>query len=110
MIALNLAQNALHAMPGGGALEVQTRHIGDRVEIVFADTGVGIAAEDLERIFDPFFSRRADGSQGTGLGLSISRALARSFHGDLAAESQQGVGSRFTLHLPEAAASPLLHA
>ena len=110
MIALNLAQNALHAMPGGGTLTVRTSRVGDRVEILFADTGVGIAAEDLERIFDPFFSRRADGSQGTGLGLSISRALARSFHGDIAVESSAGAGARFTLHLPEAAASPLLHA
>jgi signal transduction histidine kinase len=110
MIALNLAQNALHAMPDGGTLEVRTRGIGDRVEILVADTGVGIAAEDLERIFDPFFSRRADGSQGTGLGLSISRALARSFHGELTVESRPGAGARFTLQLPEAAASPLLHA
>ena len=110
MITLNLAQNALHAMPGGGTLAVRTRRIGDRVEIAFADTGVGIPGEDLERIFDPFFSRRADGSQGTGLGLSISRALARSFHGDLAVESRPGAGARFTLHLPEAAVSPLLHA
>jgi signal transduction histidine kinase len=110
MIALNLAQNALHAMPGGGTLTVRTSRVGDRVEILFADTGVGIAAEDLERIFDPFFSRRADGSQGTGLGLSISRALARSFHGDVSVESRPGAGSGFTLQLPEAAASPLLHA
>jgi signal transduction histidine kinase len=80
------------------------------VEILVEDTGVGIAAEDLERIFEPFFSRRADGSQGTGLGLPISRTLARSFHGDIAVESRPGAGTRFTLHLPEAAVSPLLHA
>jgi signal transduction histidine kinase len=109
MIALNLAQNALHAMPDGGTLEVRTSRIGDRVEIAVADSGVGIATEDLERIFDPFFSRRADGSQGTGLGLPISRALARSFHGDIAVESRAGAGARFTLQLPEAAASPLLN-
>jgi signal transduction histidine kinase len=109
MIALNLAQNALHAMPDGGTLEVRTGRIGDRVEIAVADSGVGIATEDLERIFDPFFSRRADGSQGTGLGLPISRALARSFHGDIAVESRAGAGARFTLQLPEAAASPLLN-
>ena len=109
MIALNLAQNALHAMPDGGTLEVRTARVGDRIDIAIADSGVGIAAENLDRIFDPFFSRRADGSQGTGLGLPISRALARSFHGDIAVESQAGAGSRFTLRLPEAAASPLLH-
>ena len=68
------------------------------------------SAEDLERIFDPFFSRRADGAQGTGLGLPISRSLARSCHGDISVESRVGAGSRFTLQLPEAAASPLLHA
>jgi len=110
MIALNLAQNALHAMPGGGELRVRTERVGDQVQIRFEDTGAGIAAEDLERIFDPFFSRRADGAQGTGLGLPISRSLARSFHGDISVESRVGAGSRFTLQLPEAAASPLLHA
>jgi signal transduction histidine kinase len=109
MIALNLSQNALHAMPGGGGLEVRIARLGDQVQVAFADTGVGIAAGDLERIFDPFFSRRADGSQGTGLGLPISRALARSFHGDIAVESRPGAGSSFILTLPEAAASPLLH-
>jgi signal transduction histidine kinase len=108
MIALNLAQNALHAMPGGGALRVRTAQVGDQVQISFEDTGAGIAAEDLERIFDPFFSRRADGAQGTGLGLPISRSLARSFHGDITVDSRVGAGSRFTLQLPEAAASPLL--
>jgi len=109
MIALNLGQNALHAMPDGGRVHVRTRRAGDRVEVVVEDSGVGIAAEDLERIFDPFFSRRADGAQGTGLGLPISRALARSFHGDIAVESRPGAGARFTLQLPEAASSPLLN-
>ena len=108
MIALNLAQNALHAMPGGGTLRVLTARVGDQVQVAFEDTGVGVPAEDAERIFDPFFSRRADGAQGTGLGLPISRSLARNFHGDITVESRFGAGSRFTLQLPEAASSPLL--
>jgi len=108
MIALNLAQNALHAMPGGGMLRVRSARTGDRVQIAFADTGAGVPPADVERIFDPFFSRRADGAQGTGLGLPISRSLARSFHGEITVESVPGEGACFTLQLPEAAASPLL--
>lgn len=108
MIVLNLAQNAFHAMPEGGRLRVTTRRDGAEVLIELEDTGVGIPAEDLDRIFEPFFSRRADGAAGTGLGLSISRSLAKAFHGELTVESRVDVGSRFTVHLPDAARSPLL--
>ncbi len=108
MIVLNLAQNAFHAMPKGGSLTVTTRRQDAEILMAFEDTGVGIAAEDLQRIFDPFYSRRADGAAGTGLGLSICRSLVKAFHGELTVESQVGVGSSFTVRLPDAAASPLL--
>jgi signal transduction histidine kinase len=108
MIVLNLAQNAFHAMPKGGALKVTTRLDGAKILIELEDTGVGIPTEDLHRIFEPFFSRRADGAAGTGLGLSICRSLVKAFHGELTVESRVGVGSKFTVSLPDAAASPLL--
>lgn len=101
-IVLNLAQNALHAMPDGGQLTVSTRHDGDQVGILFEDTGVGISADDALHIFDPFFSHRADGQSGTGLGLSICRAIVEAYGGKIEFTSQPGKGSRFVVRLPEA--------
>lgn len=102
LAVLNLAQNALHAMPSGGTLTVTRTASAGRVEIVFTDTGVGIAPTDLARIFQPFFSRRADGVAGTGLGLSITKAFAQAHGGGITVESDVGRGSRFTLHFPDA--------
>jgi signal transduction histidine kinase len=102
MAVLNLAQNALHAMPNGGTLTVECHRRDGQIEIAFTDTGVGIAPEDLGRIFQPFFSRRADGVEGTGLGLSITKAFADGHGGHIAVVSQPGHGSRFTLEFPDA--------
>lgn len=101
-VVLNLAQNALHAMPQGGELKVSTRHIDDRIEITFEDSGVGISAEDAQHVFDPFFSHRADGENGTGLGLSICRAIVEAYGGKIDFTSQPGQGSRFVVRFPEA--------
>jgi len=102
LAVLNLAQNALHAMPRGGTLTVTCAASAGRIEMVFADTGVGIDPADLSRIFQPFFSRRADGMAGTGLGLSITKAFAAAHGGDLTVASDVGRGSRFTLDFPNA--------
>ncbi|HQF30227.1 MAG TPA: ATP-binding protein, partial [Hyphomicrobiales bacterium] len=67
-----------------------------------ADTGVGIAAEDISRIFDPFWSRRADSLRGTGLGLSICRAIVKHAGGRIEVESELGKGTTFTIILPDA--------
>jgi len=103
-LVLNLTQNAFHAMPGGGQLRVATRQEGDWVEIELTDNGVGISASDLPHIFDPFFSRRADGQRGTGLGLSICRSIVEAFGGKIEVDSTPGQGSRITLRLPDPAA------
>ncbi len=103
MVVLNLAQNALHAMPDGGTLEVRTEEQGDKVNIVFTDTGVGIGQADVAHIFEPFYSHRADGQKGTGLGLSICRSIVLNYGGDIRFESQTGKGSTFTVELPDAA-------
>lgn len=102
MVALNLAQNALHAMPTGGTLEVKTRRVGERVEWSFTDSGVGMSAETLARIFDAFFSKRADGQTGTGLGLSIVRTIVDNAGGDIDVQSALGRGSTFTVSFPAA--------
>ena len=102
MLALNLAQNAFHAMPEGGRFTITGRLAGDAVEIVFADTGCGIEAADLGRIFQPFFSRRADGDTGCGLGLTICRSIVDRYGGSIEVTSRPGSGAVFTVRLPAA--------
>ena len=100
MIVLNLVQNAFHAMPHGGTLSVSTRKQDEWIEIQVRDTGIGIRVDDLQHIFDPFFSRRADGISGTGLGLSITKSLVERYGGTIRVESEPQQGSLFILHFP----------
>lgn len=102
MVIINLAQNGLHAMPQGGVLAVTARRDAGFAVVEVADDGVGIRPEDLERIFLPFWSRRADGVHGTGLGLAICRSIVWRSGGTLTVSSELGKGSRFTLRLPDA--------
>jgi signal transduction histidine kinase/HAMP domain-containing protein len=106
MMTLNLAQNACHAMPRGGSLVVRCWRDGDRVAVLFEDSGVGIEPADLPRIFDPFFSRRADGVNGTGLGLSITKNIVEGHGGTIRVESAPGAGTRFVVSLPDADVPP----
>lgn len=104
MLVLNITQNAFHAMPDGGKLTIKGRCDGRNVSVEFSDTGCGIASEDLSRIFQPFWSRRADRENGTGLGLSICREIAMRHHGTIAVTSEPGIGSTFIITLPWAEA------
>jgi signal transduction histidine kinase len=101
-VFLNLFLNARDAMPSGGWLLVSTRVEEDRVVAEIADTGSGIPAEHLARIYDPFFTTKAIG-RGTGLGLSISYGIVREHEGEILCDSVMGQGTRFTLSLPRAA-------
>lgn len=78
--------------------------LNDNVVIDFADSGSGIAPEDLPRIFQPFWSRRADGAHGTGLGLPICREIVRRHGGSITVSSTVGEGATFTVTLPWAEA------
>jgi signal transduction histidine kinase/HAMP domain-containing protein len=102
MLVLNLAQNAFHAMPDGGRFSITGRLADGCVELVFADTGCGIEAADLGRIFQPFFSRRADGDAGCGLGLTICRSIVERYAGSIEVTSRPGSGTVFTVRLPAA--------
>jgi len=103
-ILVNLLTNAMKFTPTGGRVEMACEGRSDVVEITVRDTGIGISAENLQRVFDPFVQvdRHATQAtdQGTGLGLSISREMARAMQGDLSATSEVGVGSTFRVTLP----------
>jgi signal transduction histidine kinase len=100
-IVFNLLSNAVKFTPRGGRIDVTARLESDHVEIRVADTGPGIAAEDLETIFEEF-EQASDGRQaeGTGLGLALSRKLVELHGGRLWAESAPGHGSTFRFTLP----------
>lgn len=102
MIILNLAQNAFHAMPNGGEFKVITLKTQNQIEIHIQDSGVGIPAENLPYIFDPFFSRRSDEKNGSGLGLTIALALTRQHHGQLTVASHTPGKTLFILSFPDA--------
>ncbi len=107
-ILLNLLSNAVKFTPDGGSITLTCTSTPDIVEIAVADTGVGIPADKLESIFEPFVQvDRAEwsGLGGTGLGLAISRDLARAMSGDLMVESVVDGGSTFTVRIPRRADS-----
>jgi signal transduction histidine kinase len=105
-ILVNLVINARQAMPNGGRLKVEVKEnaAGDTVEVKVADTGVGIAPENLRQIFEPFFTTKIPdeyGRGGTGLGLSVCRQIIEQHHGRIRVESVVGKGSTFTVKLPK---------
>jgi signal transduction histidine kinase len=100
MIFLNLIQNAHHAMPNGGTLKACLAEDNGHALIEIADSGVGMSPETTARIFDPFFSRRADGVAGTGLGLTIVKNFVARMGGTISVESTPDAGTRFTIRLP----------
>lgn len=103
----NLIVNATDAMPGGGKLTVITHLIPGSesptdqryLEIVFTDTGSGIASQDLDRIFEPFYTTKEKG-RGTGLGLFVSYGIIEKHGGTIDVASELGVGTSFTIRLP----------
>jgi CheY-like chemotaxis protein/two-component sensor histidine kinase len=99
-IVLNLCVNARDAMPEGGLLRVSTRVLepGEKVQLSVEDTGVGMDAKTLARLFEPFFSTK--GESGTGLGLSVVYGIVKALGGDVGVKSSPGRGARFDVVLP----------
>jgi PAS domain S-box-containing protein len=105
-IVLNLVSNAVKFTPAGGKVALSDDAVGDRVRITIADTGIGIAPEDLPRLANPFEQVCADpklAKSGTGLGLSLVRALAEKHGGTLAIASQPAEGTIVTVEFPRVA-------
>jgi two-component system NtrC family sensor kinase len=114
-VVMNMLVNAQHATERGGSIAIRSRlcpapsgtergaEPGTMVEISIIDTGCGIPEQDLQRIFDPFFTSKGVG-KGTGLGLSVSHGIVEAHGGTIKVESTVGKGSAFRVYLPIAAA------
>ena len=100
-VVINLVHNAIKFTPAGGYITVTARAVHDGVVVSVADTGIGIPADDLPRIFERFYKAdRARASNGTGLGLAIAKHTVQAHNGRLWVESVEGKGSTFSFTLP----------
>jgi len=111
---INLISNAVEAMPEGGLLKITTAnqyldrpiqgydHVreGDYVVLSVSDTGEGIAANDIKRIFEPFYTKKVMGRSGTGLGLAVVWGTVKDHNGYIDVQSEMGKGTTFTLYFP----------
>ena len=103
-VFINLFLNAINAMPNGGTVDVFADRAAGELLLRVTDTGEGISREDLDKIFDPFFTKAPLG-KGTGLGLSICNSIVDQHGGSISVESQSGKGSTFTVKLPSLSAT-----
>jgi len=105
-VFLNMVTNAWDAMlPEGGKLEIRVRHVKKNVEVSFIDTGKGIEEENLDKVFEPFYTnKRTVGEdsefQGTGLGLFISYGIVKRYGGTTEVKSEVNNEATFTVKLP----------
>ncbi|WP_339204632.1 ATP-binding protein [Paenibacillus sp. FSL K6-3182] len=101
---LNIARNGMEAMGNKGSLHISTRNNGNKIELRIADQGVGIPPEQMQHLFEPFFSTK---TQGTGLGLPLCLSIAERHNGRIDVESKEGEGTAFivTFTVPEERAS-----
>ena len=117
-LIMNLAINAVDAMPDGGRLTISTssefiepksnaveqREAGLYTVISVSDSGIGIAQQDLKRIFEPFYSRKQLGRSGSGLGLAVVYGVVKDHNGFIEVKSELDVGTEFSVYLPSIAA------
>ena len=99
-VLLNLLTNAIHAVNSDGTISITVEDVGDCRTITVSDTGPGIPRENLDKIFEPFFSTKSPG-QGTGLGLFVSRGIVEKLGGIIEVASEIGQGARFSIRMPK---------
>jgi len=118
---MNLVSNAAEAMPEGGTIHIRTenRHYdkptkhfdhvaeGDYVVVTVSDTGIGISEEDLEKIFEPFYTKKKMGRSGTGLGMAVVWGTVKDCKGFIDVQSTEGKGTTFTLYFPATRKQPV---
>jgi hypothetical protein len=96
-IFTNLIANALHEMPAGGTLSIDLSVENEKARVHVGDTGSGICADNLVKIFDPFYTTK---SNGTGFGLSVVLRVVKSCNGNIRVESEAGKGANFYMDFP----------
>ena len=96
---MNLLMNARDAMPKGGRLKLATYKDNSHLVVEVEDSGTGISRENIKKIYDPFFTTKEVG-KGSGLGLSVSYGIVEEHSGRISVESQQGIGTTFSVRLP----------
>ena len=99
MIILNLTQNAIKAMPNGGELSISTHRKNNFIHLNIRDTGIGIDANKIKHIFEPFYSAN-NNAKSSGLGLAIVSNLVEKLHGKIKVKSKIGKGTEFTIQIP----------
>jgi len=111
---MNLVSNAAEAMPSGGPVNITTQNryidksfrgfdevvVGDYVTLIISDTGIGIPPEDIERIFEPLYTKKVMGLSGTGLGMAVVWGTVKDHEGYIDVQSTVGKGTKFTLYFP----------
>jgi CheY-like chemotaxis protein len=111
---MNLVSNAAEAMPEGGEIlvETQSRHVerpvrgyehipeGDYCVVIIKDSGIGMSSEDMEKIFEPFYTKKVMGHSGTGLGMAVVWATVKDHQGYIDIQSLEGKGTTFSLYFP----------
>lgn len=95
----NLIKNGIDAMPDGGKLTIATEVVGGQIRVTFADTGVGIDLDMMDKIFEPFFTTK-DPTEGTGLGLAISKDIVEKYGGTIRVAGEPGKGATFKVDIP----------
>lgn len=98
-VFINLLLNSINAMPNGGTIRVSGERAAAELLVRVTDNGEGISPEDLDKIFDPFYTKNPPG-KGTGLGLSICHSIVDQHKGSISVQSEEGKGSTFTVKLP----------
>jgi PAS domain S-box-containing protein len=98
-VFINLFLNAINSMPYGGTLHISAKRMADEAVVLIKDTGHGISRQEIDNIFDPFYTKNPVG-KGTGLGLSICYSIVKQHSGIIEMESVEGKGSAFTVKLP----------
>jgi two-component system NtrC family sensor kinase len=98
-VLMNVLANACDAIEGSGTIRITTRAEDGHVRLSVRDDGAGIPAESLERIFDPFYSTKAQG-KGTGLGLAITHGIVTAHGGEIRVASEPGKGTEIVVRLP----------
>src|SRR5690606_23748653 len=94
-VLTNLVDNAIKFTPRGGVVRVRVRHVAGAIGFSVRDTGPGIAADDIDHLFAPFWQAKRKGAAGAGLGLSIAAGIVAAHRGRIAVRSRPGEGSTF---------------